>query len=545
MTAPRTLSSLLLVASAAVLALVAWILLVADPRVSAALLVGDDAGYYLAIARNVCLGHGLSFDRVHATNGFNPLETLLLVGADRLLGPSPTVIDCYRIGLFLSLAALLGGLWGFIRLLEHALDPSWFAGERRRLAVAAAVAFYAMFIVPKKQFGMDAALVMLVGCAYLARVSGRGLLGGGAFAAIGDGLLLGLLVLARVDNLPLLAAAFAIMALLAPGTPRGWSALGRRATWAAMVITPYLTWSYDRFGSLLPVSARIKSSFPHADLAASLAVIRGSSVNAADQAGFALAFLGSWIVLGLGARAARTGTLRARLGEPRVATLAVLALYLALRLGYMLLFSRTDVQGGYVMLAHVFNLLALFEVAAWLARRMPARAGALATGAAAALALFSLALFAGKAVTMRERILHPGEGDEWTLARRIHDATTPDDVLYGGAFGLMAFFADRAWINGDGVANSDDYQRAFLTPGGLARWLEASEVTHVVWAARAAPAPGAGPLRLTVRGILAGRDQEIEVDPRDLVLTGRLARGLARGAPGSTVVVARWRPRAS
>jgi len=223
-TPPRALSSLLLVASAAVLALVAWILLVADPRVSAALLVGDDAGYYLAIARNFCLGHGLSFDRVHVTNGFNPLETLLLVGADRLLGSSPTVLDCYRIGLFISLAALLGGLWYFIRLLEHALDPRWFAGERRRLAVAAAVAFYAMFIVPKKQFGMDAALVMLVGCAYLARVANRGLLGGGGFAAIGDGVLLGLLVLARVDNLPFLAAAFAIMALLAPGTPHGWSA---------------------------------------------------------------------------------------------------------------------------------------------------------------------------------------------------------------------------------------------------------------------------------------------------------------------------------
>ena len=141
---------------------------------------------------------------------------------------------------------------------------------------------------------------------------------------------------------------------------------------------------------------------------------------------------------------------------------------------------------------------------------------------------------------MRERLRGRGLADEWTLAQQIRSATGPRDVLYGGAFGLVGFFADRAWINGDGVANSYDYQRAFERDG-LADWLRDSGVTHVVWAtSERGPSPGA-PIRLDVEGVLAGRINTIEVDPRDIVFEGRLARGLARDRTGSKVYVARWR----
>ena len=70
----------------------------------------------------------------------------------------------------------------------------------------------------------------------------------------------------------------------------------------------------------------------------------------------------------------------------------------------------------------------------------------------------------------------PGMADEWTLAQGIRSVTSPSDVLYGGAFGLTGFFADRAWINGDGVANTYDYQRAF-EHDGLGDWLRASGIT--------------------------------------------------------------------
>src|SRR6478672_3150234 len=64
-----------------------WVLFIAHPRFSLNTFIGDDAGYYFAIARNACLGFGISFDRLHATNGFNPLETLVLLAVDRVFVP--------------------------------------------------------------------------------------------------------------------------------------------------------------------------------------------------------------------------------------------------------------------------------------------------------------------------------------------------------------------------------------------------------------------------------------------------------------------------
>src|SRR5438552_8438949 len=98
MTMERALSRALVAIALLVLAGIGGMVLLADPRWSVALLAGDDAGYYLAIARNFCLGHGLSFDRIHPTNGFNPLYTVLLIGADRLLAPGFPLIACYRVG---------------------------------------------------------------------------------------------------------------------------------------------------------------------------------------------------------------------------------------------------------------------------------------------------------------------------------------------------------------------------------------------------------------------------------------------------------------
>ncbi len=523
MTPARGIAALVQALALALLVAIAWVLLVAPPRWSALLLVGDDAGYYFAIARNACLGYGPSFDRVHATNGFNPLFTLLLIGFDAALAPRSGLLDCYRAGLLASLIALL-------------------AGDRRVLALAGVLAFYVFFIVPKKQVGMDAALVLGLGTFTLDRVLRGGLLAPGGRAALADGLLLGLLVLARVDNLPLLVAAFGLMGLMVLTRAAPARALLLRLFWVALVVAPYVLWSTRVFGTWMPVSARIKSSFPHVDPAASLAAIRHTSVNAVDLASFLIAYAASWIVLGIGLRRLAGPAPLARLGallrEPRSVLLALLALTLVMRFTYMLGFSRVDVQGGYVMLAHVFNLLVFFEAIALVARRAPARAPRLAAAAALLLIAGSFGLFAGKAAGMARALHGPGLDDEWTLGREIHDATGPQDVLYGGAFGLTGFFADRAWINGDGVANSYDYQRAFAGDR-LAAWLKASGVTHVVWATADRDLPP-GPVRLDVEGVLAGRINSIVVDPRAIVLEGRLARGVTHGRGGSRVYVARW-----
>ncbi len=46
---------------------------------------------------------------------------------------------------------------------------------------------------------------------------------------------------------------------------------------------------------------------------------------------------------------------------------------------------------------------------------------------------------------------------------------------------------------------------------------------------------------LRISGALSGRADSIAVDPRDLVLTGWLARGLSAGHTGSWVYLVRYR----
>jgi hypothetical protein len=225
----------------------------------------------------------------------------------------------------------------------------------------------------------------------------------------------------------------------------------------------------------------------------------------------------------------------------RGAVLALLTLYLLGRFGYMLLFSRADVQGSYVLLAHAYNVLVGITALEALTHRMaqPARERAVAI-ACTLLVVLSAGLLALKAqgLIQRGRAITPGgAGDEVALAHAIHSATAPGDVIYGGAFGMLAFLTDRPWINGDGVANDAAYQRA-LRDGALSRYLAERRVTHVVYlASRTGP-----PSRRTIQvhGFLYDRNDSLTVDEREALLRWRSLRG-----HGAEVVLARWSPDAA
>jgi hypothetical protein len=65
---------------AAAAALVIWLALAWQPVPTlVARFNGDDAYYYLTIARHIAAGQGASFDGIAATNGFHPLYLMLIV----------------------------------------------------------------------------------------------------------------------------------------------------------------------------------------------------------------------------------------------------------------------------------------------------------------------------------------------------------------------------------------------------------------------------------------------------------------------------------
>ncbi len=507
------------------------ILATAHPRYLFGTLVGDDAGYYLAIARNACLGHGFSFDRLSPTNGFNPLMPLLLIPLDRVLAPSYDLVACFRIGALVSWIAMGLSLVALRRLGGRVFEAYGLSGATATAATGALLFFTTSFVALKGYYGMDAFLVLAFALAYLASVARDGPLAAGAGRAIRDGVLLGGAVLSRVDSLPLVAAAFLVMASVPRPGLRTVSRVLARAGVVLAVIGPWLAWNRLAFGDWLPISAQLKSSFPHWNPAQSLDTVLHTSLNPADEAAVFLGLLVAvaWLAADLMGRL-RPG--RESGADGARYAMGMLAVYIAGRLAWLLLFSRLDVQGSYFVLVHPFLALAGLVLAVRVAgprAALPAVAGVVLLGLALAGAKLKTAL-------PEVRAIAAAQGDEWSIGRRIHDAVGSEDVLYGGAFGLVGFVADRAWINGDGVANDRAYQDAILR-GETAAHLALAGVDYVVVAVSPPREPGTEPFAMTIVSHLHGALDSLRLDPTDIVLRERMRRN-----GGTDLWLVRWAP---
>ena len=413
-------------------------ILLAAPRIAVLGLVGDDAGYYLNVARNQCLGHGWTFDRIVPTNGYNPLYIALIVPFLKAFGCD--IATTWGVGMGISWSAVAISTALFFTnvrclLRERVAEPD--------LPAAAATTLYVAFIGWKGHYGLDAQLVLGAAMGWWRQMQhpaadqSRHLVLRGALLAIA--------ALARADSLALVGAAWTIE--VAVERRRAIRTVGIQLATFAVLVTPYLAWSIPRFGTWMPVSARLKSTFPVIDVQASWSAFTSTSLHRLDQV--------LLLATGLLASAILTQTARrwwadeTTAGRPRLAATA--SLYLLIRIAFLLLFSREDIQGGYVVLAHPYWM----AVAAW--------AFSASASPSTALAFLGLGtvLWSGKATTMVRRwaLIRDGEATtQLDLADQIVQRTSADHILYGGGFGLVGFASDRAWVNADGVTNTLAYQ---------------------------------------------------------------------------------------
>src|SRR5262249_19763767 len=116
--------------------------------------------------------------------------------------------------------------------------------------------------------------------------------------------------------------------------------------------------------------------------------------------------------------------------------------------------------------------------------------------------------------------------------REVAAHTRPSDVLYGGAYGIAGFFSDRAWINGDGVINTLDYQEA-IRDHRLRGYLAAHHVDYVVFN-RTESEPL---VRVGVGSGLFGVGDSFDAEPSDIVTRRATLR-----AGGGDAILARYRP---
>ena len=183
----RTLTTLVFVALCCVL-----ILLLSIDTLT--FLVSDDAYYYLNVARNIVRGAGSTFDGMNPTNGYHPLWMLCLLPVYWLFGNSGDT--ALRATLLLQAAMVAATLW-----------LGWDTLRRFRaniLSAIVAIALICTLFSPMQMMfnGLETDLVVLVLVLLVHADAKRRYLGTDTSAQQQSmfGLLLGLLVLARLDE---------------------------------------------------------------------------------------------------------------------------------------------------------------------------------------------------------------------------------------------------------------------------------------------------------------------------------------------------------
>ncbi len=211
----------------------------------------EDSYYLLSVSRNVALGHGITIDGVHPTNGFQPLYMALSVPAFMLAGGDSYLslrLVIFLEWLFYIIAAILVGLIGRDLLPQK--------DEHRPLIFWLCVLVYlaSLFTWAQHFNGLETGLLLL--CIALAwryfqvappdRWSGL----------LGLGVILGIVVLARIDAafLVLAVSFYVFWSRRRAGTVAAASrALVVGAT-AGVISAPWWLYNLLGFGSLMPSS---------------------------------------------------------------------------------------------------------------------------------------------------------------------------------------------------------------------------------------------------------------------------------------------------
>lgn len=253
-------------------------------------LVCDDAYYYFEIARNAALGRGFTFDELTSTNGFHPLWAWLLVPVFRLLPGSAWAPIHVALGLS-ALCTALVALCAF-GLFDRRGRPT--AG-----LFAALIWLFNPYTWVLTGRGTEGPLNVL--CIALALLQLDAIRRRAEFTrrdAVGLGALVGLCILARTDNV-LLLAAFSVVLLADLARASRLRLATRRAGWFLLatsgVVAPWIAWNLVTFGTVLQTSLVAKQMF---DLYGRLPPLdAASTLGGASPVGIVVgAFRNLWLV---------------------------------------------------------------------------------------------------------------------------------------------------------------------------------------------------------------------------------------------------------
>jgi hypothetical protein len=478
--------------------------------------VQDDSYFFLQIANNIVAGHGSTFHGITPTNGYHPLWMAGAVTAD-FLASGDRELTLHLVVVIQALLAF-GTALLFRRLARRMELEYWLPG----------LALILCYLLGTGLYGSEAhlnALLLLAGMLSLWRAL-ESEQWGSWFAT---GLLLGLAVLSRLDNLFVAATLCAAGALY--GGWRNFWLLTRRAAAAAsgglLVMAPYLVFNQVEYGHLMPISGAIKSTFPVFDFDLDRL---GAMGKLAAPFGVLALIIGIWL-----------DDLRRR----RV---------LWLGLGSGVVIHAVYVAGftnHYTFWAwyYVSGVLAAGLCAAWLpgwlrARLAPRPITAFMSPAVLALTLFVLAVGAGRAwlkafnpLSLGPFVIDiPVNEYRWPeeFARWLKANLPPGSRLFVRDWpGATAWHSELSVLSMDGLVNDFRYNDELLAMG-VEEYLCAHDVHYFFGlldeVGENALLPVAAPLYRRAAGELHLRQEDIVVKVQDVV-----------SRPADTLPFALWR----
>ncbi len=430
--------------------LLAYIFLIGySPILQIIPLASDDGFYYIKIARNLVAGYGFSFDQFSQTNGVHPLWLLMLIPL-AAIGQSLSTEAFFRCVLIYQCLIVLAAL----TLINGAC---W-----RRWALPTLALTNALIVLIARPYlinGMESPVILLVGSLmlfWLARRPSLAALSGRDWLVLG--VWMGLLVLARLDTIFIFLVMAVAYLMFARELPTGIR-LQRVALFAiglCLLLAPYLLFNKLYFGDFMPISGKLKSTFPYL-----------------TDVDFSFNRISWKVYLPL-----LSGLIYFILYFRDFARDSIAFLLICWWLGCGLHWLHT----GLWMKWGVFNwhfvaywILLVFALPLILHRFMSV--AILREGVGFTLALMSLAV----------AFMSPpyrSAGEVWTQAAyraalwaRRH--TAPDDVFAMKDAGAFGYFSERRVINLDGLVNDLEYQTV-LKERRLNAYLKARKVKYLV-----------------------------------------------------------------
>ncbi len=427
--------------------------------------IPDDAFYLYRIAANLAEHGFLSFDGVMPTTTARPLYILMLAGMKMVTGTQALPQVAYLLGVLANIATAML-VFRFLRKLD--------------ISAMSALIGMGVYLLSSRTIlfvcnGMETPWTVLAVAAYLnLLIVGRDEKRQGLILALGRGLLLGAMMLLRLDfvflAIPLwLGEAFR-------GVRNRNYAFVLSGAVAGAVITPWTLWQWGHFGSLMPPSgdalAMLLGAHFTPDWAGLLGRLELLYDSLSDLFPLVLIKYQPWLGIGLGIIFfILVGKLTDREQVKRamrlISPLWIGAVAMALYFGAIRLFWRE----WNLVVGDLFFAILISVVVEGMLRRGISRLAPLA------IIVFMLGSSLNYAADYWDGV-SPGQANMYEAALWVRDNTPPGTVVAATNGGILAWYSERMVVDAAGIEDTEAYQA--LNSRTLYKYLKDRGVEYLI-----------------------------------------------------------------